>query len=386
MSREIELWQSVARDAVLLQRAAAIDPGDVAQVAALRRSALAERVRVALALVEARQKAAIKFGEFGERIVADPAGVEQASSRAVGRVKAERVVEALGHSATVADLCCGIGGDSLTLDEAGLNVVAVDRDGLRAWMTRQNTRGRARAIAADVACLSLGDLPVHIDPARRDESSGRRAWRIEDYRPGPEVIGRLIERSRASCVKLSPGIDLTALPWPGEVEFVSEHGRLVQALLWSGAFERSPRTATLVSGGSVHRLAGVPSDPPIVPAARYLYAFDASVERAALVGLLSAQVDMGAIHAKLGLLTSERKINSPWLVGFELIERMPWRIKRVRQWLAAHDGGLIEVKTRDKACDPDRVQRQLRCDGGTSYTVFVLRFDTRVQALVTRRL
>jgi len=100
----------------------------------------------------------------------------------------------------------------------------------------------------------------------------------------------------------------------------------------------------------------------------------------------AATLDAPMVHPKLGLLTSDRVIDSPWVTGFELIERQPWRPKRVRQWLAAHDAGLIEVKTRGKACDPDKEQQRLRGAGDTPYTVFVLRFDTKVQALITKRI
>ena len=86
------------------------------------------------------------------------------------------------------------------------------------------------------------------------------------------------------------------------------------------------------------------------------------------------------------MLTSDRVIDSPWTTAFEMIETLTRRPKKVSQWLKANDGGLVEVKTRGKACDPDQEQRRLRNDGATTYTVFVLRFDTKVQALVTKRL
>jgi len=386
MSREIELWQSVVEDAALLERAVAVDPSDVTAVAALRRGASLDEVTVALELTQARAKAAVKFGEASAGMVADVQGVEQASGAAVGLYKASRINAALGQGTSVADLCCGIGGDSMALASTGRGVISVDRDPLRAWMAGRNTHHQAQAVCADVADLSLGGMAIHIDPARRSEATGKRFWRLDDYQPGPATIGKLIQQALAGAVKLSPGVDLDELPWPGEVEFISEGGRLVQVVLWSGAFAQVSRRATRIDHQGTHHLSGEPLVPPIDLAQRYLYTFDAAVERADLIGHLSSLIDAPAIHPKLGLLTSDRVIESPWVTGFELIERLPWRPKRVKQWLATNDGGLVEVKTRGKACDPDPTQRQLRGDGGTAYTVFVLRFDTKVQALVTRRL
>lgn len=386
MVGDLATWQQVIGDARLLGRAGEVDASDVSSVASLRRDYPADQVAVALEVCRARLKALIKFGERGRSLAADVAGIEQASGGAVAAYKADRLKAALGEQARIADLCCGIGGDSMAMVDAGLDVLAVDRQPIRAWMAGHNAGGGASSVCADVREVALEEQAVHLDPARRDESARRRAWRLEDYQPGPDVIGRLVESAPAAAVKLSPGVDVDALPWPGETEFISQAGRLVQAVLWTGALAQSPRRATLLTEGQPQTLAGGPVRIPLASAARYLYTFDASIERAGLIGQLCLAVDAPALHPSLGLLTADRVIGSPWINGFELIERMAWRPKRVKQWLHANDGGLVEIKTRGKACDPDREQLHLRGKGSTAYTVFVLRFDTKVQAFVTKRL
>lgn len=386
MLRDIELWKQVISDERLLERAAGVDPSDVSAVTSLRKHASAAHVAVALQLCAARIKAAEKFGERAVSMVADVSGVEQASGRTVATYKAQRMHRHFGAGGRVHDLCCGIGGDSMAMADAGLEVIAYDRDPLRAWMTHVNTNQLATAVCSDVEDIQITGSAAHLDPARRDEAAGRRSWCIDDYKPGPQAIGKMIDAATAAAVKLSPGIDLDALPWPGEVEFISEAGRLVQAVLWAGTIAGEARRATLLQDNEQHTLAGLPAAPPIDDMQRYLYTFDAAVERAELIGQLCEQVDAPAVHPRLGLLTSDHVLGSPWLTGFELIERMPWRPRRVKQWLAGNDGGVVEVKTRGKACDPDREQRALRGEGGTTYTVFVLRFDMRVEALITRRL
>lgn len=391
MSRDVQLWKKVVGDTRLLERAAAVDAGDVAAVASLRKAYPADAVAVALELTAARAKAATKFSERARDLVADVPGVEQASGAGVAAYKAQRMREALGAGARVVDACCGIGGDSMALAQAGLGVTAVDRDPLRAWMAGRNGWGADAidAVCADVAELTLSGVALHIDPARREEAAGRRAWRLDDYRPGPAVIAGLIAAASTAAVKLSPGVDVDALDEalpPGEVEFISERGRLVQAVLWTGGFHTAERRATLLADDKAHTLAGASTSMPIGEAGRYVFAIDPSVERAGLLGRLCEHVGAPMLHPSLGLLTADHPIDSPWLIGFELIERLPWRPKRVKQWLARHDGGLVEVKTRGKACDPDQEQHRLRGKGATTYTVFVLRFGTKVQALICRRL
>jgi len=418
MRGTIEDWQRVAADTALLGRAAEADAGGVGQIAKLRKRYDETAVALALELVKARGKAATKFGDRAAAMVADLPGVEQASGQAVARYKAERMREALGEGAPVADLCCGIGGDSAALCDAGLTVTAIDRDPVRAWMAKHNSGGRAQAVCMDVADARV-DRAIHLDPARRDESAGRRLWILDDLRPPPEVIARLIERAGASgaAVKLSPGVDLNAIEdrWPDAgVEFIAEGNRLVQAVLWTGKLRRAERSATLIlpstsrdregadqptrqnlpqgplpygRGSSLITLTldGSPGRAPLGAIQRYLYAVHPAVERAQLIHLLAEEHDAPLIHRKLGLLTRDTPTTSPWLTGLELLAALPWRPKKVKQWLSQHDGGIVEIKTRGKAVDPDAIAKQLRGKGETPYTVFVLRFDVRVAALVCRR-
>lgn len=398
MRGRIETWQHVAGNAALLERASGLATGDITGLARLRSDFGDEASAVALELVLARRKAAEKFGDAAETLIADVQGVEQASGQAVARYKAHRIRNALGTGACIVDLCCGIGGDTLALCEAELAVTAIDREPTRAWMARHNSGNRADAVCMDAADWSgtssaTGGCAIHLDPARRNEGTGRRAWKLDDLQPAPAVIAGLIAHAgeAGAAVKLSPGVDLQPLDAlvgdaPYEVGFIAEHGRLVQAVLWTGKLRQAQRSATLITRGQTHTLTGSPDHAPTGPMRRYLHAVHPAVERAGLIGLLSGEHDAALIHPKLGLLTSDTPIDSPWLTEFELLAELPWRPKKVRQWLGAHNAGIIEVKTRGKAVDPDAAAKQLRGKGETPYTVFVLRWDVRVVAMVCRRI
>ncbi len=398
MRGTMEDWQRVASDGTLLDRAAEAEAGGINEIARLRGAYDETTAAVAIELVKARGRAATKFGGRASGMVADVQGVEQASGSTVACYKAQRMRDALGEGAAVADLCCGIGGDTLALCDVGLAVTAVDREPVRAWMARQNSGQRAEAVCMDVADWGHGwpagaHSAIHIDPTRRDEGTGRRAWRLDALRPRPDVLTRLITPAGelGAAVKLSPGVDLSALDElaggaPHGVEFIAEDSRLVQAVLWTGRLRQAERGATLIAHGQTHTLTGPPSTAPTGSIQRYLYAVHPAVERAGLVHLLAGEHDAPLIHPKLGLLSRDTPTESPWLTGFELLAELPWRPKKVRRWLNEHNAGIVEVKTRGKAVDPDTTAKQLRGKGDTPYTVFILRFDVRVVALVCRRL
>jgi hypothetical protein len=393
MARDLAVWRQLvhADHAPLRDAAAAIDPSDVTALARLRQRWPKPMLDAAIALAAGRRKAEAKFPARAEALIADGEGVEQATAMPVARYKAQRLARVCGHPAnnSVLDLACGIGGDAMALAEAGLPTLAIDRDPVRAWMASRNAE--CPAAACDIETLAVGGRLCHLDPSRRGEAG--RSRRLAESTPGPAVIERIERAAAGLALKLSPAIDPAELPWPGELEFISDQGRLVQAVLWtkalaSGDEPTAPtrRATRLNEAGSAVTLAGQPAPPPIGPVGRYLFTIDPAVERAGLIHALCDEASLIAPHSKLGLLTGDHPTDSPWLVGFELVAQMPWRLKRVRQWLGEHDGGLVEVKTRGQAIDPDRAQKQLRGNGDTPYTIFILRWDQTRIALITRRL
>lgn len=398
---DLRTWQTLAepRWAPLIEQACAALPGDLRAIERLRAACPDPAlVRTALTLAAARLKARDKFSARAASLWADPAGVEMASSPLAAAYKARRCASAGGKTI---DICCGIGGDAMAL--AGvMPVEGVDADAVRAWMFSMNTSCPSRC--ADAADVDPSGHIVHIDPARRDEATGTRRHGLRACQPPIERIADLAARARAAVIKLGPGVDhadvRTLLP-PGELEFVSERGRLTQAVLWIGDDLRpsvGQHRATLLagSGGDVGThadaaltLLGVPGPaddlPPSTSPPRFLLEPDDSVERAGLLGELCRALGTQMLHPAAGLLTSDRAVASGWVTVFEVLAEMPWNIRRVREHLRDAGAGIVEVKTRGKAVDPDTLQAQLRGDGDHTMTVFVLRLGAAMRAFVARR-
>lgn len=292
----------------------------------------------------------------------------------------------------------------MALAGSGLRVTAVDIEPVRAWMAGFNAA--CAGVSADAADPNLPPDPFHLDPARRDEHAapgGHRLWQIDDHFPGPAVWRKVIERRHSGAIKLGPGLDIAAacrvLP-PGtahEVEIISERGRLTQAVVWIGALARGragSRVATLLDEHGVTSLRAehvasppdAPIDPPCGPLRRYLIEADASIERAGLLALACRNDGrMTGVHPGLGLLTSDAPAHGPMFTNFEVLAHMPWVEKNVRAWLREHRGGIVEVKTRGRAADPDALQKHLRGNGDITHTLFVFRTGRSIESVVTRR-
>ena len=353
----------------------------------LRRSNDAAHVNAAISLSAARTRARAKFGARADALWCLPAHVEMASSPAVARWKAQRFRRA--GAARVDDLCCGIGGDLMELASIA-EAVGADLDPVAAWMAARNSGARTRC--ADVMA-EPGDAPfAHADPARRSGAS--RIVRAEDLHPPLAPLLELLRGRAGSAVKLGPGMDLG----PGEVgagdevEFIADRGTLVQQVLWSGALAEHAglRTATRACTGET--VSGPATEIPQAGTRmrRSLLVPDAALERSRLAGHLAPAIGAFDAAPGLGILTRDSLEALPpaaagWFEQFEVAEELPARERTVAAWLAARGAGIVTVRTRGGACDPDEWQRSLRGRGSEAWTVFVLRMGVERRAYAVRR-
>ena len=388
--RDLDAWKRLAASPELQAAAAATSPREAAGISRLRKRFDADLVSAAIELAEARRKAASKFaGAVG--LWCDAAGVEQASGERVAAWKAARMARLL-PGVDILDLCCGIGGDAMAMAAAGLRVTAVDLDARRAWMAGRNARCAAQV--ADVESIDLAGAVIHADPARREERGGTRSWSLDDHRPGRAWIERAMREPRAAAIKFSPGVDrreLAALP--AEWEYLEDHGRLVQAVAWCGAFaDGVGRTRATVLGDASATLIGRP-DPdradrlPVAPAiepGRWISEPSPALERAQLL-TEAAEGRAAEIEPGLGLVVSSERLASPWFEGFEVVEECGAREDSIRDALARHALVARSVRVRGRAADADALTKSLhaRPDGGA--VVFAFRRGERTRAVIARR-
>jgi hypothetical protein len=395
MADAVELWRRAAGAdrllAVAAEVAARVDPAGVARV---RRAAAevefgsdgASLARTALELVRARTKLAAKWGADGAHAVADVAGAEMASSDLAAWHKARR----FESCERVLDLCCGVGGDLRALPTGE----GVELDPVRAWMAERNSGRPVRVGDVEALGSTLDGAWVHVDPMRRE---GRGTRRVRDalrgMKPGVGFLETCATRAAGMGVKLSPGVDAGELP-VGELEVLSERGRLTQAVLWTGALgEAGVARATRLGGGEACTLssargdadealrAAVVGDEPVRAGCVVLSA-DPALERAGLLGVLAETVGAGVVHPHAGLLVGEASgAADAWCARYRVLERLGWQRGRVAAAVRAHaegSGAPVTVKTRGKVVDPDVEQSALRPKGdaaraGGALTVFVQR-------------
>jgi SAM-dependent methyltransferase len=359
-----------------LEELAGRDLGEAAALARLsdlRRCFSPDQAAALLDQARLRLRAARKLDDPSGLLFTDEA-LQQASGQAVARYRAAR----FAPYARVADLGCGIGADTLALAEVVPQVLAVERDPLRARLAEANLAarglaGRARVLCADWTALDLDVEAAFADPARRVDE--RRVFRLDQMEPPLAAILALRERVSDVAVKVAPGVAHEEIPPDAAVEFISERGELKEALLLFGALRtEAPRSATLLPGA--HRLdsrAPESAAPARQPDA-VLYEPDPAVLRAGLVRHLAALLEAAQIDPSIAYLTGARLVATPFARAWRVLRHGPFLLKGLNAWLRELGPGEVIVKKRGSPIDPDAFRRRLKTvPGGPTLTVFLTR-------------
>jgi hypothetical protein len=291
---------------------------------------------------------------------------------------------------------------------AGLDrqVLAVDSDELTAAFATVNLRHWS---SAEVRChdVTTLDLPamleptdgIWLDPARRvtDRHGGsRRTFDPEASSPPYSFVLDVARQFPATGAKLAPGIAHRLLPDgvtgpAAEAQWVSVHGDVVECALWFGPLARSGvrRSALVLDGhGTVHELLDEGSAPraPTGPVGAYLHEPDGAVIRAGLVPEITARTGARLIDPTIAYLTTDAPVSDPLVHSYAVDDVLPYQVKSLRTYLRDRGVGVLTIKKRGSAVDPEQLRRQLRLTGDAEATIALTRVDGRPSVLVLRLL
>ncbi|WCD92831.1 class I SAM-dependent methyltransferase [Microbacterium sp. nov. GSS16] len=336
-----------------------------------------------------RVKARAKFGEFADRMLFTRAGLEQATRLSVATMHAVRLRRA--GITRVADLGCGIGGDSLAFAGAGLDVDAVDADEVTSAIAAYNLAPFPGAsVRQGVAEDSVPEQgAVWLDPARRTAGhSETTRTSPADWSPSLDWCFD-VARRHPTGIKLGPGLDRDLIPDDVEAQWVSADGSVVELVLWSGELAREGirRSALVMQAGQAHEITAPAdaADEPVRALGAYLHEPDGAVIRARLIGEAARMLDAGMIDEQIAYLTGDAALTSPFVQSFRVRETMPAHVKTISQVLRAHDIGRLEIKKRGMDIDPAAFRKKLSLKGSNAATLILTRTAARRVAILADR-
>jgi hypothetical protein len=373
---------------------AAAGGANVALMSRLRKDLSAERAHLVVEQIELRERAREKFG-LADRMFFTRKGLEQATDEQVAAAKADRFADC----GSVADLCCGIGGDLVALAtatptrRASEGVVGLERDEATAILAQANLRvhGCQGAVhTSDAATFPVAEFAAwHMDPDRRP--TGKRTTRVELFEPPVDAIDRLLAANSSAAIKLAPAAEVPE-HWraAAELHWLGSRGECRQQVAWFGALARYPgrHAATIVDArGGERTIVGKPDEP--IPVAGslgpLLYEPHAAVLAAKLTGAVCREQSLAAVSPSVAYLTAAAATGDPALAAFEVLEILPLDRKQLKSWCRERRVGRLVIKKRGVNVDPNKLWKTIVGQGDEEALLIVTPLAGQVRVVVARR-
>ncbi|MHA7241219.1 class I SAM-dependent methyltransferase [Arthrobacter sp. TMS1-12-1] len=333
-----------------------------------------EVVAAALTQSRLRAKASAKFGPFAERMIFTAAGLEQATRLTVAARHAQRFLDA--GLVRIADLGCGLGGDSMALATLDREVTAVELDETTAAAATMNLLPfpNARVVNADASSVDTTAFDgIWLDPARRTTTTSgtSRLFDPEAFSPPLSFVQELADGGMPVGVKMGPGMPHDSIPATCEAQWVSVEGDVTEVGLWFNALRRDGvRRAALVIGarGAAEMVSGQDfGDGPTAAVgdpAGYLYEPDGAVIRAELVADLAARLGGHLLDPMIAYICAPSFTDTPFARAYRVLEVRPYNVKALKAWVRAEGIGVLDIKKRGTSVTPEEVRRQLLTGSG----------------------
>jgi len=364
----------------------------IAMVSELRASGFTpEDVSALLSQALLRKKAERKFGNRASDMLFTEAGLEQATRAVVAASHAERFVKA--QVARVVDLGCGIGAESMALSDAGVPVVAVERDPVTAFVAGYNLRHapNSAVVVGDAETFSLNtEDAAFLDPARR--TSGQinttRITDVNEYSPSLDFAFGLGE-ARPTAIKLGPGFDRRSIPKHAHAQWTSVDGDAVEMMLWFGSLATPgvTRSALVIRDGVSHELTAAEDSENVAVRAlgEFIFEPDPAIIRARLLGAIARTHTLGMVSDNIAYLTGDKAAETPFANAFRILEVLPASEHRLKKALRERNIGTLEIKKRGMDIDPAQLRKRLALRGDQSATLILTRSGSDRVALLVER-
>lgn len=345
------------------------DKNTLPLITTLRKTLNAEQAGAILSTLRLRQKAVDKYPHYADQLLFTDDSLQQASDYSIRQYRAQQV-----KGESVLDVCCSIGSDTLAYAQAGFVAQGLDIDPVRIMIAQHNADVMGLSVQFDVADV-MQPIPqahdfIFFDPARRT-AEGNRIFNVEQYIPPLSLVDTF--KANEIAVKLSPAVDLKQLEsYGGQVEFISVSGDLKEAVLWLNRKSQNPLATLLIGDDSHYLVADDHISVELAEPRAWLFEPDASILRSGAVQHLASLLDATLLDETIAYLTMDERVDTVWGRYWQILDWMPFNLKKLRRYLVEHHVGRVTVKKRGFPMSPEEVIQKLKLKKGAESRVLVM--------------
>lgn len=301
----------------------------------------------------------------------------------------------------MADVCCGIGGDSIALARRGA-LTAIERDELTAAMARINlaTAGADRFV---VECRDASEVTMpsgtqfHVDPDRREQD--RRYSAPDHYSPSWNEVIEMVSDSSA-IIKLAPRANLDSMPlpschhrcWISLQRTVREQSLLCGELVADHRLQSASRSSVAIAADGTARtfVPEIDSGPPDVAThpQSVLVDPDPAIRAAGLTESFARCYDLSLVGGPSGFLTANHLDQvaasaAEMAIVAPVLWSGPCDMKKIRKELRARNAKVTTAKVRGTDHDPAKILKPLKNTGEKPMTLWIGRGGDGVYAAIS---
>jgi len=316
-----------------------------------------------------------KFRLTGTDLICDRLAYEQATAKDISEYKA-----ALWPSgAKIADLCCGMGGDSFWLPQ-NISVNGIDIAPERVLMFNENMKRLGlphKAVLQNALDAAGGDF-FCIDPARR-----------EGLNPDFESILKISGKFSGGMIKLPPAFPENEIPKESDVLYLGNANDCRECLMLSGMFGKGIVRAAVIKFPNecnqwqcekkelqsisleARNLGGFILEPSPVLVRSHLF-----ISEAKKLGFW--QIDSTLAYVSCENLPQKHS----GFTAYKVIEQSSLSTNNVKAMLKKHNAGKITLKKRGVEVVPEAEIRRLSPKGEKEYILFYTRILGEKRAIL----
>jgi hypothetical protein len=319
-----------------------------------------------------KQKIDAKFPSK-KGLLCDHFALAQASREPLAKYKASKIQEA----ERVADLGCGMGGDSLYLPN-NCDVLGVDRDLRRCFMFLHNLHKQSHQVQA--ICMDLTHWrganwgTILLDPARKKNRTAKAV--LEEMEPSWALMQQMISKNPHALIKLSPMIDHHHLPIAGDIEFLGDAKECSEMLLLTGKYQSGRAIVRCVLAEQGVYLEEQKSilqslHPAQKELSQYLVEPHPVVIRSGLYKKLALEHNMHQFNPDIPYLSTSHKLLGEWWDLYQIMDVFPYKVKKVQQILNENDVGRLTIKKRGVAVLPEVEHKKFKLRGSKEWMLIL---------------
>ena len=379
----------------------------------LRKQISPERSALVMEQAQLRIRGKKKFSH-PENMFFTRRGLEQSSGKLIAQYKAMR----FAGLKSVADICCGIGGDLIglgkrgsrksscngaddPLDKAdldGLRTIGVDSDELTSLFAKCNLE--ASGLDSELNSVEQLDFEkfdlssiegIHIDPDRR---KGDRTVHGNRFSPSLSAIFERVSKNCSLAIKVAPATPVADY-FPEKIhrEWIGDHRECKQQILWWGPFSDKPgfRTATYIGrNGRVSQISSSEAEleQPVQlhdSIHEFLYEPHSAVLAAGMTDVLARRYNLRRFTSQIPYLTGDRFVDDPLLSCFQVLQILPMSLRKTVKFLKSLEVGQVEVKKRGIEYVTAEEYGRMKIEGPNKATVILTRLGGTRIVIVAKR-